>query len=216
MRTTQTFFLAILMLVFYSCTCHSQSNKYKSVGKGFYTGPDQKMYIQTAAVLDGGKGDGSGPLFFREVPAVDVATFELLGQEQWYARDKNHVYIYHFMTDGQHLSLLEEADAASFKSIGYRWGKDKNHVFENGIVLEGLHPDSMIILCPDTTEFGQVFFEMVKDRHQLFCGYDLMTGTDVESFECFRQDSVIRYRDKNWIYNEHYFPNREEKNRTPR
>jgi len=177
---------------------------------------DGKMYINTAAVNDGGKGDGTGPPFYREVPEIDVSTFINLGQEGWYAKDAKHVYIDHFMTDSRHLWLLEEADAATFQSIGYRWGKDKNHVFENGIMLEGLHPDSMIILCPETTKYNQVFFSMVKDRDQVFCGYTEMKCMDAKTFECIASDSIITYRDKNWVYNEHYFPNMEEKNRRKR
>jgi hypothetical protein len=189
---------------------------YKELTKGFYLGSDNKMYIKTAAVLNGGKGDGVGPSFFREVPNVDVATFENIGQEGWYAKDKKNVYIDHFMTDGRHLWLLDCADAGSFQSIGYRWGKDKNHVFENGILLDGINPDSMVILCPRMTEYNQVFFSIVKDNDQVYYGCHQITGVDVQTFECINADSSIIYRDKNWIYNEDYFPNMEEKNRIKR
>lgn len=185
-------------------------------GKGFYLGADGKMYIETAEVLDGGKGEGSGPSFFREVPMVDVNRFKHLGQEEWYAKDSTNVYIDHFMTDGRHIWVLEDADAASFQSIGYRWGKDKSHVFENGILLEGLHPDSLIILCPETTEYKQVFFEMVKDNDQVFCGNQEMRGVDAPSFECVASDAEFAYRDKNWNYKKNYFPNRNESDRVKR
>ncbi|MFH2141071.1 MAG: DKNYY domain-containing protein [Bacteroidota bacterium] len=211
----------ILFIFIFSCGQNNSAYKhnstiYKELSKGFYFGSDNKMYIQTATVADEGKGEGSDPVFFREVPDIDTATFENLGQEGWYAKDCKNVYIDHFMTDGRHLWLLDSADAVSFESIGYRWGKDKNYVFENGIILEGLDPDSMIILCPETTEFKQVFFSMVKDSRQVFYGYDPMAGVDALTFECICSDSTVYYRDKNWIYNEHYFPNMDEINRIKR
>ncbi|HET6991632.1 MAG TPA: DKNYY domain-containing protein [Bacteroidia bacterium] len=190
---------------------------YKELEKGFYLGADGKMYIKTAGILDPEKGEGDGPSFFREVPTIDTATFQNLGEEGWYAKDSKNVYIDHFMTDGRHIWLLKEADVSTFQVIGYRWGKDRNHVFENGILLEGMNPDSMQVLCPDTTAYNQVFFSMVKDNDQVFYDYDEMKGVDAPTFECVvNPDSTISYRDKNWIYNKDYFPNAEEKNRTKR
>lgn len=215
-----TFYILILLFL-YSCKqlnsdVTDKKITYKELSKGFYLGSDNKMYIQTASVDDEGKGEGFGPIFFRDVPDIDIATFENLGTDGWYAKDKKKVYIDHFMTDGRHLWLLDSADAGTFEVIGYRWGKDKNHVFENGIILEGLDPDSMIILCPDTTEFKQVFFSMVRDRQSVYYGHELINGVHVPTFECICTDSVVTYRDKYWIYNENYFPNMDSTNRTKR
>jgi hypothetical protein len=174
------------------------------------------MYIQTSEFPGDVKDDRNNTPFFRVVPLIDVATFENLGQEGWYAKDSKNVYIDHIMTDGRHIWVLKEADVGSFKSIGYRWGKDKNHVFENGIILNGLHPDSMIILCPETTDYKQVFFDMVKDNHHVFYGHQEMAGIDAITFECTNSDSVVTYHDINWNYNDHYFPNMDENNRVKR
>ena len=177
------------------------------------------MYIKTNEVgEDGNRADTS---FFREIPFIDIKTFEKWKADGWYAKDKNHVYIDHSMTDGRHIWALEEADAQSFKAIGYRWGTDKNHVFENGIILNGLNPDSMVVLCPETTAYKEVFFSMVKDSKHVFWGHDEMSGTDPGSFNCKCTPSkdgtfpgAVSYYDKNWIYNENYFPNMDLKDRT--
>jgi len=209
------------IFVIFSFSCCRQgsvseydSKTYQELAKGFYLGSDHKMYIWTTA--DDGKEGCRGAPFFREVPVVDVASFENLGQEGWYAKDRKNIYIDHLMTDGRHIWVLDSADAGSFQSIGYRWGKDNKHVFENGIILEGLHPDSMIILCPETKENKQVFFDMVKDKKHVFYGNEEMAGVDALTFECIKSGSSIFYRDKNWIYNENYFPNREGKNKVRR
>jgi hypothetical protein len=214
-------FICLILLLAAACQQRSavmpeDAGRYTGLGKGFYMGPDGNMYIVTAGIDAEGVGGQFGSPFFREVPPVDVASFINLGASGWYARDKEHVYIDHFMSDGRHLWLLDEADAATFEVIGYRWGRDKDHVFENGIILEGLHPDSMVVLCPDTSEFGEVFIRMVKDNHNVFWGNMRMDGADAASFECIRTGSSVVYRDKNWLYLSDYFPNCEPRNRRKR
>ena len=156
-----------LFLLFISCqNAILNEQNYKDLGKGFYLGLDNKMYIKTSSInLENGDSEKT---FFREVPNIDVETFKYLGLENWYAKDKNNVYISHFMTDGSHLNILKEADVKTFQSIGYRWGKDNNFVYESGIILNGMCPDSIISFCPDTTLTGILHFSMVKDNDQVF------------------------------------------------
>ena len=109
------------------------------------------------------------------------------------------IYIDHSMSDGRHIWVLDSADVNSFQTIGYRWGKDKNHVFEHGIILEGLNADEMCMLCPDTSANGQVFITVVKDKNHVFYGQKEILAVDVPTFECIKSDSSILYRDKNGL-----------------
>lgn len=151
-----------------------------------------------------------GPDFYRPVPNIHIPTFELLCSQGWYAKDKDSVYIIHGMTDGKHIWVLKNADASSFECINYRWGKDKNYVFENGAILSGMNPRAMIIVDADSNGY----FQMVKDEDQIFFGHIEIAGIDVNSFNCIRKDSTIIYQDKYWLYDQKYFLNYEEKYRT--
>ena len=191
-----------------------EPHSFKTLEKSFYKGSDGKLYIKTQSLIS--PPEEYGPDFYREVPAIDIASFELLCNEGWYAKDKDSVYIVHGMTDGKHIWVVIEADAKSFECISYRWGKDNNHVFENGKVLQGLNPDSLIVIDADYSEYGGGYFEIVKDNDQVFYNQMEITGVDVESFKCIRTDSSVMYQDRNWLYNEDYFPNLDKKNRTKR
>lgn len=177
------------------------ANTYAAAGKGFFKGSDGQLYIQTRGLKN--PPEEYGPMFYREVPEIDIATFEPLCSQGWYARDKNRVYIDHTMTDGRHIYVLKEADAATFTCLWYRWGKDKNYVYENGIILEGLNPRTMTIV--DATADGS--FSLVKDEDQVFYGYTEIKEADAPSFQCTRTDTSVIYSDKNWIYEEAYFLN---------
>lgn len=183
---------------------------YTPAGKGFFKGSDGLFYIETRGLKK--PPEEYGPVFYREVPEIDIPTFELLCTQGWYARDKNRVYMDHTMTDGRHIYVLEQADAATFTCIWYRWGKDKNHVFENGIILEGMNPSTMTII--DATTEGS--FSLVKDEDQVFFGYTEIKDADAASFQCTRTGTSVIYSDKNWIYEEAYFLNQDAQYRKKR
>ncbi len=181
---------------------------YTSLSNGFYKGDSGKIYIVTCALL-AGEIEKTGNDFYREVPVADPEKYTKLTNGEFYANDGVHVYMDWGMTDGRHISILDSGDAASFESIGYRWGKDNRFVYNNGIILDGLKPDSMEILCPRSPREGMTFFTIVKDRNQVYYGTDLVPEADPASFECIPTDSGVYYQDKNWIYHESYFPNRD-------
>ena len=190
------------------------SLSYKKLEKRFYRGSDGKLYIKTQSLIS--PPEEYGPDFYRAVPDIDVPSFELLCHEGWYAKDKDSVYIVHGMTDGKHIWVVDEADAKTFVCISYRWGKDNSHVFQNGTVLKGLNPNSLIIIDADSSEYGGGYFQMVKDDDQVFYDRTEIMGLHVESFKCVRTDSSVMYQDRNWLYTEDYFPNMDPKNKTKR
>lgn len=177
------------------------ASAYTPAGKGFFRGSDGLLYIQTRGLRK--PPEEYGPAFYREIPEIDIPTFEPLCAQGWYARDKNRVYMDHTMTDGRHIYVLEQADAATFICLWYRWGKDKNYVYENGIILEGMNPRTMTIV--DATAGGS--FSLVKDEDQVFYGHNEVKDADAASFQCTRTESSVIYSDKNWIYEEAYFFN---------
>lgn len=183
---------------------------YTPAGKGFFKGSDGLLYIQTRGLIN--PPEEYGPVFYKEVPEIDIPTFEPLCTQGWYARDKNRVYMDHTMTDGRHIYVLEQADAATFTCIWYRWGKDKNHVYENGIILEGMNPRTMTII--DATTEGS--FSLVKDEDQVFFGHKEIKDADAASFQCTRTDTSVIFSDKNWIYEETYFLNQDAQYRKKR
>lgn len=174
---------------------------YTPAGKGFFRGSDGLLYIQTRGLRN--PPEEYGPEFYRQVPDIDIPTFEPLCAQGWYARDRNRVYMDHTMSDGRHIFELKQADAATFTCIWYRWGKDKNQVYENGIILEGMNPRTMTIV--DATSSGS--FNMVKDEDQVFFNHTEIKDADVSSFQCTRTDTSVIYSDKNWIYEDAYFYN---------
>lgn len=177
------------------------ASEYTPAGKGFLKGSDGLLYIKTQGLRK--PPEEYGPVFYQPVPDIDISTFEPLCTQGWYARDRNRVYIDHTMTDGRHIYVLKHADAATFTCLWYRWGKDKNYVFENGIILEGMNPRTMIIV--DAVADGS--FSIVKDEDQVFCGHNEIKDADAASFQCTRTDTSVIYSDKNWIYDEAYFLN---------
>jgi hypothetical protein len=196
---------------------------FHDVGKGFYRGPDGRLYVRTEALID--PPEKFSDPFFAEVPDIDLPTFQEYGLSEYYAKDKNHVYVDFAMSDGRHLWILDSADAKTFVEIGYRMGKDKNHVFSDGMILEGLKPDSLILLSPVVTQYNQVFIHAMKDNDQVFIGDNEMKGVDVASFKCIvlpydstkhyceknmEGDSMRLYRDKDWIYDVNAFDYNEE------
>ena len=106
---------------------------YKKLEKRFYRGSDGNLYIKTRGLIS--PPENEGPAFYKEVPDIDVASYE---QFSYYAKDKNHVYIDDGTTDGRFINLLEKIDVTSFEVAWYRWGKDKDHVYNNGNLVEGL------------------------------------------------------------------------------
>ncbi len=187
---------------------------YEHVKQGIYQGSDGRKYVRTQSLRN--PPEEYGPLFFRPIPNIDVPTFTKLCSQGWYAKDKDSVYIWHTMTDGTHVWVVEEADAQSFECIRYRWAKDKSYVFNNGTVLKGLNPDSLALLVIPKSEYGKGYFDIVKDNDQVYYDREELHSVDAKSFEYHLTSDSIHYRDKNWLYTDRYFNGQNSKHRISR
>ncbi|PKN46015.1 MAG: hypothetical protein CVU59_07340 [Deltaproteobacteria bacterium HGW-Deltaproteobacteria-17] len=172
----------------------AKDDRYLKVGDKFYRSRDGKLYVKTRAV----KADlKPGPEFYREVPAIDVASYRDLG---WYSLDKNHVYIEHESTCGLSISELEDADPATFSVFGYRWGKDSQHIWHNGIRLDGIKAVDLVVVPGQDPQF----FDFVRDATRVFVGHQEIVGADAATFSCEKaadDPATVITSDKNFIWN---------------
>lgn len=188
--------------------------KYTPLEKGFYRSSDGKMYIKTRSLIK--PPEKYGPPFYRPIPDIDVESYKLLCSAGWYAKDKNHVYMVHGSTDGEHIWILDTANANTFECIQYRWGKDDRHVFNNGKILTGLDPEELEILYIKNHPYGKNYFEAVKDKDQVYFDRKEVINVDAPSFEYHETSDSIHYRDKNWLYEDQYFSEMDSKYRIKR
>jgi hypothetical protein len=221
------YYIYSIIAAFWLLSCAAEPNPpYWEVGKGFYLGIDGKMYILTQSVwIDGAqdedyswtgksrKSEYEKP-FFRIVPFVDVPTYRDL-EQGYYAKDTNNVYIWYYTSDGNHLGLFHEADAATFRLLGGRWARDSTKVFYDGIWLEKLNADDMQILDADTTDAAYPF-SVVKDKKYVYHDLELIADADAPTFECVVTDSNKYFRDKNWIYTQDFLNNPHSEAKKPR
>ena len=114
---------------------HYGTVEYRAISNVFYQGNDGKIYIKTRSLIR--PPEEFGPNFYREVPVLDVGSYVNL-PGGYYAKDKFNVYEYRGTTDGKFITTIEEADVKTFSVIGFRLGRDKNHVFYNGEIVEGI------------------------------------------------------------------------------
>jgi hypothetical protein len=145
---------------------------------------------------------------------ADVASYvDLSG---FYAKDKFNVYRDWGTTDGRHISVIAEADVATFTVIRYRLGRDKNHVFYQGKIVEGINVAALVLLCEKPSSAFSSSYALMKDDKSVFYNRWKMETIDTETFECVAEDSTIIYRDKDWIYQDDYFPSMDSTKRTKR
>lgn len=186
---------------------------YKKVSNVFYKGSDGKMYIQTQSLRR--PPEEYGPVFYREVPVADVKSYISLSGG-YYAKDRFHVYRYWGTTDGSFIAIIEEADAKTFSVISFQLGRDKNHVFYAGNMVKEIDVNSLVILCNNPHPDFSSSYGLIRDDKSVFYYQRKMETIDVASFECICKDSVIVYQDKDWIYDDEYFPGMNPEKRTRR
>ena len=109
--------------------------KYKDEGKGFYRGDNGKLYIKTNTE---GPNEKANKSFYREVPDIDVKTYNDFGQIDGYSKDTNHVYWTTLTTDGKFITIVEKADPKTFvvdkkEGQGRDYGHDKAFYFDHGL-----------------------------------------------------------------------------------
>jgi hypothetical protein len=106
----------------------------------FYRGDDGKLYIMTQNLIS--PPENYGPVFYRQVPDIDVQTYQEFNASSDYKKDKNCIYWKYGTTDGTFIQLVK-ADLETFQVIQFGLGKDKKHVFFQGKIVEGLDPKSV-------------------------------------------------------------------------
>lgn len=113
--------------------------------------------------------DGEGVFYFSQtVTGADPETFEPFGSEFWTGADHEPE------------SILRRNDM---------WARDKNHVFFQSLVMEGLDPNT-----------AQIIGGMLKDATQVHAGYrQPIEGADAPSFDPV-PGSFSYYRDRWRVY----------------
>ncbi len=139
------------------------------------------------------KNDSSVYYYGKVLPDADPNSFEML--EYGYSHDKNYAYYNgekieglkgesfkvikdcYLGSDGILLcngnKKLEHSDAATFKAIECGYYKDKNNVYLNGGIIQGVDVNSFEILSWGYT----------KDKNAVYCDLKLIEGADPVSFE---------------------------------
>lgn len=218
--------LFLLVFLLYSCgnskkvhNEHAEDNnkndtlEYKALSNVFYQGNDGKIYIKTRTLRR--PPEEYGPDFYREVPVVDVESYVRMAGG-YYAKDKFNVYRYWGTTDGEFIAVIEEADVKTFSVISFQFGRDKNLVFYNGNIVEGIDVNSLVILCDNPSSNFFSSYSLIKDSKSVYYKKWKIETIDVESFECICEDSTIIYQDKDWIYDDDYFLSMDPEKRTKR
>lgn len=169
-----------LLVVLLTISCGSKNHVdpkfddslYEKLEKGFYKGKkDGKLYIKTGPIIDTVKKDKSIRMvyFYSQVPDIDISTYVRLQQAGYYAKDKNHVYIWESIPNqGEHAFLLDGADPLTFQAIGYRWGKDTSRVFYENMPLKGLNPSETVPVCAEELDSSLSYIDFIRDNDQLF------------------------------------------------
>lgn len=187
----------VILMLFSACSRsrpEPSAALYTPVGEKFHSSNDGKLYVRTRA-LDANLKPGEA--FYREVPPIDLPSYKYL---DWYAIDRNHVYIEHESSCGLSISVLEDADPSTFSVFGYRWGKDSKHVWQNGIMLEGVKAADLVVVPGQDPQF----FDYVRDATRVFYGYQEIVGADAATFSCEKaadDPANVITSDKNFIWN---------------
>lgn len=160
----------------------------------FHRDEGGRLFVQTRGV---GADLKPGPVFYRQVPPIDVASYRFLG---WYSLDRRRVYVEQETSDGLSIHVLEGADPATFEVFGYRWGKDVQRVWHNGVALENLVPAELVVIP------GQdpIFFDFVRDARRVFVGHREIVEADASSFSCLPDPRVpdrLIAADRSFVWN---------------
>ena len=100
----------------------------------FYTDKEQRFYIMSM----GHAHDMSPVPVYIEIPRIDSASFKQDGQYFW---DKSRVICVFGNSDGGSYAPLKGVDPGSFRVFKNVFGgKDKDHVYFQNRLLEGLSP----------------------------------------------------------------------------
>lgn len=139
---------------------------------------------------------GGFPSTAFEVEGADVRSFEILDDEQAYARDERQVYF-----NG---NVIQAADPSTFEVLESWFSRDINHVYISGEVFtdnpahfeilgESLYRDSehvywsTNIISDDPASlvvlFSQDYYTYIKDSQNVFVNGNVIADADVDTFE---------------------------------
>jgi DKNYY family len=142
---------------------------YEQIDINFYKGKtDGKVYIRTGMLQPVKDSADKVVYYFKEIPGLDLTTFERLNQGGYYAKDKNHVYTWDINASGEEILVLEGADPKSFQSIAYRWGKDSMAVYFENKRINGLTPSELSFVCFEEEDSAMIYIDYIRDKDQLF------------------------------------------------
>lgn len=142
---------------------------YEQIDINFYKGKtDGKVYIRTGMLQPVKDSADKVVYYFKEIPGLDLTTFERLNQGGYYAKDKNHVYTWDINANGEEILVLEGADPKSFQSIAYRWGKDSMAVYFENKRINGLKPAELSVVCFEQEDSAMMYIDYIRDTDQLF------------------------------------------------
>lgn len=142
---------------------------YEKLDENFYKNKSTgKYYIHTSMLTKTDDSKSKIVFFYQEVPTVDTGSFLRLGHGGYFAKDKQNVYTWEIKTDGEIVKVLDGADPSSFEVIGYEWAKDKSRVYHRDVVVKGLDPSHLKIVCAETEDSSTTYIHYVCDEDQLF------------------------------------------------
>ncbi len=116
----------------------------------------------------------------RKVIGADIDTFEVLGDQGLFAKDKNNVY--------KDWKIIERADPVTFKIIDSVYSRDKNYIFAHTSPVEYI----------DVNTFEIIKGDYQKDRYNIYWQTKPLEGADLNSFRVI--GFAMYAKDKNYVY----------------
>ena len=115
-----------------------------------------------------------------------------------YTKDKTRVYYFHHNSDGGNRLIVEKADPLTFSRLcEYRWGADKNHVYYQGQIVQGVNLKKVEVLFnPDT---ANPFVDYIKDDRKVYYGTEIVEGAHASTFKMV-SGQEWEAEDKNYKY----------------
>jgi hypothetical protein len=179
----------------------ADSADYTVAGKGFYKDKGGNLFILTEDAND----FDTIFQYYEQLDSIDLESFEYLGEYEYYAKDKNHVYIFQPDACGMNVFILADADPETFAALNYRWARDKNYVYESGWVLDSLNPNDFYLI---NTDKDDLFFDYAYDGRFMYYASDLMEepDTDIINFIGREKNDTLFCRKYEYEKRTHFIP----------
>jgi DKNYY family len=168
-------------------------------------------FFVSAIDPDFGKDDDNVYYDGFTVPAANPTTFVVLSPrydgltDGAYGKDNERVYYESSGSSGT-VAPIQEADSATFASLGYGYAKDEKGVYLFGNIILGADPNTFLVLGPSDAPEGSLSGDTyAKDKNQIYLdGRPLPSYVDVDSFVLVYDavgDPTSYAKDKNNVYN---------------